>query len=102
MKPTIPPRIAASGEPVSPDILVVVGLVGWAPPVAGGRPSVPVVGVPEMVGKIEGEDEGETTPIVEDAEGLIVGEEGAVGATLEYDDGESVGDSDGEETVGEV
>lgn len=51
---------------------------------------------------IEREDEGEMAPTVEDAEGLMVGEEGAVGAILEYDDDESVGDGIEEETVGEV
>lgn len=101
MRPTIPPRIAASGEPVSPDILVVVGLVGWVPPVVGRRPSVPVVGVLEMVEKEE--DEGEMMLSVEDAVvRLTIGGEGAVGEIVVSVEDGSVGNGDGEETAGEV
>lgn len=67
----------------------------------GRKPSVPVVGVLEMVEKEE--DEGEMTPSVEDAVvGLTIGEEGAVGEIVVSVEDESVGDGEGEETVGEV
>lgn len=86
---------------MSPDILAVVGLVGWAPPVVGRRPSVPVVGVLEMVRK--GDDEGEMTLSVEDAVvGLTIGEEEAVGEIVVSVEDESVVNKDGEETAGEV